>query len=101
MFYSKLDHKMANKNDRRSTPPSGWLHKADISWALHNKHFSNQDKASKVVKVLSGMEQFKSPEHRTVLDAVVEGAKQGNREFEEALEVLYNFCDYHSIWLAS
>jgi hypothetical protein len=82
-------------------PPSGWLYKADVSWILNNRNISNRDKAGRMVKILEDLELFRKREYNTVISALVEGAKSGNSAFESAVEVLYNVCDYHRIWLAA
>lgn len=78
-----------------------WLYTADISWVVNHDKMSLIDKANKVYRFLRGLPPFRSPEHRTVLTELVDSTKEGAQAFEDKLEVLYNFCDYHRIWLSA
>lgn len=79
-----------------------WIHRADISWVLHKSKMDNVGKADKIRKYLEGLAPFQdNPEHISVLEELQEAAKQGNTAFDEALDVLFVYCDFYRIWISS
>lgn len=80
--------------------PQGWKYRVDILTILNHRKLVQKDKAARIVKLLGALPPFESAEHQTVLTDVLKAADSTRSRFEEAVEVLYNFCDYHHIWLA-
>lgn len=77
-----------------------WKYKADISWVVDNPTMKLEERADKIFRFLQGLPPFRRKEHRTVLTDVVSAAISGPIVFEEKIQVLYNFCDYHRVWLS-
>lgn len=77
-----------------------WLYKADISWVANHPKMTDAEKADKIWYFLHRLKPFTSKTHRTVLTELVTASKIGRKDFEDKLEVLYNFCDYYRIWLS-
>lgn len=79
-----------------------WQYHADISWVLNKDKMDLAVKADKIRKFLSGLPPFENhPEHLTIFDELETAAPKGKEAFEEAVEVLFNFCDYYRIWISS
>lgn len=91
---------MSRASDR-NTPPQGWLYKADISWILNHKKMAQTEKASRIMGALAPLKVFKNHETKTVLTELVAAGKGTVAEFENALDILFNTCDYYSVWLSS
>jgi len=89
-----LENNMSNNKRQRH-----WRMRADISGSVNSHTLSSTEKASGIFRRLQGLKIFQKEEYRTVLTDLVTAAEQGVQTFEDRLEALYNFCDYHRIWL--
>ena len=78
----------------------GWKYQTNLSPILNNRRLPRELKITQINEALGTLPVFQTEEGKLALNEFNQRSSTEDG-FEEALDMLFEFCDYYRVWLSA